>query len=132
MITREQVADLREGDVVEIHKRAPLSKSGKELLIDGQLLRRSDGDPSSWVEGYDLTVVSRAPRPLYVNHHRTEPVAGDVVRDELGDKLALFICTKEDEEVWWVDTAADWIWPAEMREKRLRLLVDGETGQVVP
>jgi hypothetical protein len=144
VITREQVADLQPGDVVEYRRddwpegalvRGPVEQAGPRepmYVLKGIFgIAEWDGSPFEG-RSSSLTVISRAPRPLYINHPRTEPVQGDVVRDEGGAGLALFICTHDDEETWWLNAGADWIAPAEMQDKRLRLLVDGETGQVVP
>ena len=140
-ITREQIADLRPGDVVEFTDgrwlpgtvlRGPLwAQSNGALLVGDLLVRHVNGNPGRWDNG-TFTVISRA--PLYVNHPRTEPVPGDVARDEGSNHaLAVFIFVpEEDGGPRWLDTAGDWFSPAEMCEKRLRLLVDGETGQVVP
>jgi hypothetical protein len=146
VITREQVADLREGDVVEVaHEDWPEGTvvRGPLWLMDGETLqvarivvRHWDGR-HPFDTGLSLTVISRAPRPLYVNHPRTEPVAGDVVRDaDSNDPLALFIYVPDPGEAaddpWpWLCTDADWKARRGL-PARLRLLVDGETGQVVP
>ncbi len=139
MITREQVSDLKPGDVVELSwpslvddavtlsVRGPLRESstgsGDALAVASYGVREQDGDP---VHGdrRTLTVVSRAPRPLYVNHHRTEPVPGDTVHPGDGTLSIAF------------RTVNGWLWPngkeARVADGGLRLLVDGETGQVVP
>lgn len=146
MITREQVADLRPGDVVEVAAdhwpsgsvwRGPVYEALGDLRVAGGLVRYDDGEPLRGAE-WTLTVVSRAPRPLYVNHDRTEPVPGDVVRDADSD-------LDVDRRVWLCDPAGDWWTGAEDTVRmagsptfeigfpeRLWLLVDGETGQVVP
>jgi hypothetical protein len=137
-ITRAQVADLRKGDIVELQRasypdvvmRGPVRvDSDGRASIGGLLLRYSDGAP-----GYSdctLTVVSRAPRPLYVNHPRTEPVEEDIVRDCDGDGWSF----KGGE--WWCASpdSADDDDPAALpisSYRPLTLLWDGETGQVVP
>jgi hypothetical protein len=134
-ITREQVADLQPGDVVEMVAshwpegtswRGPLYGSGGELRVAGGLVRYDNGDPMDDAR-WSLTVVSRAPRPLYVNHPRTEPVPGDVVRED----------DPEGAATWLMDSFGTWqskdsTCRPEHMEGRLRLLVDGETGQVVP
>jgi hypothetical protein len=142
-ITREQVADLREGDVVEYHRsdwpdgvviRGPLhrSKSGGQWIgLATFAIRFDDGDVNGFAFDKDttLTVVSRAPRPLYVNHDRTEPVPGDVVRDADSDDPATWHYL-----TWpggpWYDLRGNGK-PREALPARLRLLVDGETGQAV-
>lgn len=144
MITREQIADLREGDVVEITStnwgpgasmRGPLVAKEDGALDVGRIgwttsrgfcVRRRDGEPA-WGNERTLTVISRVPRPLYVNHPRTEPVPGDVVRDA-------------DGETWLRDSFGTWHSPdstcdAEHQDtglaQPLRLLVSGSTGTVV-
>ena len=140
MITREQVADLQPGDVVEIVEddkgdeithRGPLRREGKYLVLGGFTVTRPNGGPASWYR--TLTVVSRAPRPLYVNHPRTEPVRGDVARDnESGNEHRVWVYGRDH-------GGSTWFWseyPTEiaghLKTVRLRLLVDGTTGQVVP
>lgn len=135
MITREQVADLRPGDVVEVRHgdfptvvtSGPLRSRGESLdLGDIYCIRRPDGS-CPLMQRYTLTVVSRAPRPLYVNHPRTEPVPGDVAREE----------DPENPTTWLMDSFRTWQSTDSTHEQDLgfewplRLLVDGETGQVV-
>jgi hypothetical protein len=135
MTSREQVADLQPEDVVEITSptqpgfltRGPLVADGYGgLRVGVMLVRTIAGEVGITLErdGYDLTVVSRAPRPLYVNHSRTEPTCGDTANPSDGTSSVAF------------RTATGWIWPngtsARPGEHGLRLLVDGETGQVVP
>jgi hypothetical protein len=91
VITRADVADLREGDVVRLKwelagvpgvtftATGPLAQCYGVLAVGGYGVRTSTGAPAR--PSASLTVVSRAPRPLYVNSDRTEPVPGDVVRD---------------------------------------------------
>lgn len=139
MITREQVADLKPGDVVELSRpsttddavtlivRGPLRQvstvTGDTLYAGSYCVRDQDGHPVYGPRG-TLTVISRAPRPLYVNHHRTEPVPGDTVHPGDGTLSIAF------------RTVNGWVWPngtwARVVNDGLRLLVDGESGQVVP
>ena len=142
MITREELADLRPGDVVELTDTrypgvvtsGPLRDDAGELLLGAFTVRAFDGLPAH-PRQRTLTVVSRAPRPLYVNHPRTEPVAGDVVRDADDDT--------GDQRTWMLDAGGHvrtpwrcgFIGGSYTRgdlPARLRLLVDGETGQAVP
>lgn len=148
MITREQVADLRPGDVVEIAwpngaiLHGPLYEEDDHLDLGPLILRYSTGGVGHSMPSCDLTVVSRAPR-LYVNHDRAEPVQGDVVR---------FIDTRRPDDAYtnvydnrgdrhrpWLQLSGerwthDQVMPRDClrRHYRLELLVDGETGQVVP
>jgi hypothetical protein len=139
-ITREQVADLREGDIVEVQMadvvmRGPVHVASNGYAFFGGLpLRYSSGAP-----GYSdctLTVISRVPRPFYVNHPRTEPVPGDVVRDadEAAGRLTWVYADPRDVGCEWRCSVVNddpWCGRQDM-PARLRLLVDGETGQVVP
>lgn len=141
MITKEQVADLHEGDVVELGfssgaiVRGPLVEDrhtgGLDIADAGWSVRQGDGGLPYGLEriAETLTVVSRAPRPLYVNHDRTAAVKGDVARDS----------QSHDGERTWVFDGARWHWTrhpdevaGDLKRVTLRLLVDGETGQVVP
>jgi hypothetical protein len=148
-ITREQVADLRPGDVVELRLddwakgaaiRGPLRSTEQETLV----LPIPGGDGVYWVRGdnghaFDgahrtLTVISRAPRPLYVNHHRTEPVPGDVVRDADSGHNAVWLCGDPGDpgRLCWAQSGPPFWVSRDRLPDRLRLLVDGETGEVVP
>jgi hypothetical protein len=50
----------------------------------------------------------------------------------LRGKRALYIFTEDDDSPWWLNTAGDWLDPIDFPVGRsLRLLVDGETGEVV-
>lgn len=136
MITREQVADLREGDVVRLdcHEHPGTAITGPLHLVgrDGQLQVGTyivcfpDGTPYDSVNR-TLTVISRAPR-LYVNHDRAEPVAGDVVRDADSDEPRTWTKNVNGfSHEWHANRAAHYV-PRESLPARLRLLVDGETG----
>lgn len=147
MITREQVADLRPGDVVEVSGypvlkgatvRGPIVASegrGKRLVVGPVVVRHSDGSPPlqySDDSEFILTVVSRAPRPLYVNHARSEPVPGDVVTEDTpGGRGLWFFVQFIENSTRWVATSGRTVNRVDLPD-RLRLLVDGETGQVVP
>jgi hypothetical protein len=139
-ITREQVADLRPGDVVELRDerwpgvvtRGPVREGERGYLWLADVVVK-DKDPSRQFAPHTatLTVVSRVPRPLYVNHDRTEVAKGDVVRD----------ADEDDRFTWFNDGSSDnaWcslqdmaVWGRGDMPTRLHLLVDGETGQVVP
>jgi hypothetical protein len=144
-ITREQVADLQPGDVVEMRfpsgasLRGPLtgvdfgSGLGLGIVDVGWSVRLSDGTPA-WALtdlGATLTVISRAPRPLYVNHPRTEQRPGDVVRDADDDRKPT-VWTSDSCDGWWLASRGVMVEKSRGQlPTRLRLLVDGETGQVV-
>jgi hypothetical protein len=146
-ITRADVADLRPGDVVEITStyngsvythRGPVVQDGRGvgLLFETYWVRTRSGDAPQWIDS--LTVVSRAPRPLYVNHDRAEPVPGDVVRDADDDSdTRTWMCFDRAAVNGWVGRrGSNSAWCTAMPRAdlpdRLRLLADGETGQVVP
>jgi hypothetical protein len=141
VITREQLVDLREGDVVEraydvapdTVTRGPLrAYPDGSLRLAEELIRHSDG--RFW-NGHLrlLTVVSRAPRPLYVNHPRTEPVPGDVVRDADSESAAVWMYgdPADDAGECWAQAAEPFWTTRGHLPAHLRLLVDGTTGQVV-
>ena len=142
-ITREQVADLQPGDVVELAGgnlrgaivRGPVFQDRNGWLLIGpeQVVRDPDGDPSS-DQRHTLTVVSRAPRPLYVNHPRTEVRKHDVIRDGEGVIRHCDAGGFGGEPTWWSwNYQPGWKWThTTMPPQPLTLLVDGETGQVVP
>jgi hypothetical protein len=152
-LTREDVADLRAGDVVEmrwssypdVFVRGPLHENSLGALYVGWLcVRYGEGGGAAYGDG-ELTVISRAPRPLYVNHDRTEPVPGDVVRfvcdDHPDDSYTNAFLPRSDRDALpWVplthgpgerysDEQADC---RHLSGWRMVLLVDGETGEVVP
>lgn len=144
-VTREQVADLQPGDVVEmsggsLHDavvRGPVyQRNGWLLLGPDQVVRTPEGDPTG-DRGRTLAVISRAPRPLYVNHDRTEPVPGDVVRDADAPSSATTYDRCVDGvgiHAWRTTGGVTWLVGDRLANlpARLRLLVDGATGQVVP
>jgi hypothetical protein len=146
VITREQVADLQPGDVVEVAHRdwsgqkmsGPLKSTGEvtgeyveALRLCGYPIRDNRGEP---INGpWTLTVVSRAPRPLYVNHDRAEPVPGDYARDEDADGIRLILRTRGERfPDKWIDQDGIERTYDHIPGRRLRLLVDGETGRALP
>jgi hypothetical protein len=148
-ITQEQVADLHPGDVVELRLdewppgqaiRGPLVLSKTypgvlEIQIPGHASRywvRTENRGPFNPGNRTLTVVSRAPKPLYVNHTRTEPVPGDVVRAAEGDGSETYHYVRIDFGAPWGATTGGKRYPREHIPARLRLLVDGETGMTVP
>jgi hypothetical protein len=151
-ITREQVADLREGDVVELASdrwggasmRGPLVQNSYGDLTVGRIgyttaprgfvVRTRDGSPSGWADAHTLTVVSRAPKPMYVNHPRTRPARGDVVRgvDQHGGPCWDYV---GGEIRPWSTVGTIGFDTRRCRDDlptRLLLVIDGETGRVVP
>jgi len=136
MITREQVADLQPGDVIEFRDddwpgtviSGPLVSTAIGLCLGNfTIVRWANGEPNERSRA-TLTVVSRAPRPLYANHDRTEAIPGDVIRDEDGviwlrdshGKWQSADSVADDESLWWTTGP------------RPSLVIDGVTGQVVP
>ena len=106
------------------------------LRVGPNMVRGSEGDPGPWMteDNQTLTIISRAPRSLYVNHSRTEPVAGDVVRDADSDDPTVWIHADPAGATQWARGGSyegDWWFDRSELPERLRLLVDGETGQVV-
>lgn len=140
-ITVKDVVDLQPGDVVEIivarwlpgtSLTGPLwGQSDGTLLVGDLLVRSRHGYPNTWDDA-TLKVISRGPRPLYVNHPRAEPVRGDVVRDEDNDRIWVY-APADSIPPWLVqDRDGAWRTTPELMPTRLRLLVDGETRDVVP
>lgn len=142
-ITREQLTDLEVGDVVELswpslsdpqvsHKVQgpvkPYDPFGTSLFLGPYCVRDIRGNPVHG-EKRTLTVISRAPRPFYVNHSRTEPARGDVVRAAEGGIWAGTIWIKTDK--YW-HSSGDMAYRRQEMPTRLHLLVDGTTGQVIP
>lgn len=163
-ITPEQVADLQPGDVVEfrldewpehyairsmlrINQRGALVASIPGNSAASYRIRDAHGRPFDQTLR-TLTILSRTPRPLYVNHPRTEPVPGDVVRVEFDtgcdDDWCMNAYAPVDDDSGlppWLSIAkvdagcrytADMVIPTPGSRGQMRLLVDGETGQVVP
>jgi hypothetical protein len=127
VITREQVADLQPGDVVEVLRRDRITIA--EVGNGRAYPWLADGSDPAWES---LTVVSRAPR-LYVNHPRTEPVPGDVVRDADDENSKRTWRNDNDGRFcWWGMGGGEATFNsrAELPD-HLRLLVDGQTGEVV-
>ena len=153
MIRREDVADLRPGDVVEARSErwpgvvvsGPLGDDDGHLLLGPVgCLRCPDGEVAGMAAGVSLTIVSRAPR-LYVNHPRTEPVPGDVVRIEDADHpddsyTNVHLPRHEGDAIPWLSLTHDpgsrysdeESLPTHLDGYTVRLLVDGSTGEVVP
>jgi hypothetical protein len=145
VITREQVADLQPGDVVELSfpsgstirgalTREGYSNSGLGITSAHWTVRSASGEVPPFIVDCSLTVVSRAPRPLYVNHPRTEAREHDVVRDGAGVIRHHGPVSESADATWWaweLQAGFRWTWTSEPAQP-LHLLVDGETGQVVP
>ncbi len=146
MITREQVADLRPGDVVEVASdrwpgvvmRGPLHETRGYLSVGPWAVRLPDG--SEYLDLGEtstrtLTVVSRVPR-LFANSDRTHLVGGDVARNADDDTdVRVWYCAEPEDTAlpWFVVSNGEWTWAGpETMPVRLRLLVVGETGQAVP
>ena len=147
MITKELVAGLREGDIVQFRidnwpegaaLRGPLKKNEVGALTipipgDGGCFYVRDqlGHPFD-PEHRDLIVISRAKPPVYVNHSRTSAVAGDVACDPENPGDGAFVWHRLGVKGMesWCDRWGYCVHRTDMSEK-LQLLVDGETGQVV-
>jgi hypothetical protein len=136
-ITPEHVADLMPGDVVRLagHTSAHgatiegplyLDETGRLCVGPGLVVRQADGAPNSNAN-LSLAIVSKAERPMYVNHPRVEPVKGDVFRSAeiQNTNLWMFagktVVSKDGDIFRRGELPAD-----------LHLLIDGETNEVVP
>lgn len=137
--TREDVAELKAGDVVELSEPAgeypdlalsgPLHEINGFLCLGPTIIRHQNGE-AFWGKLRDLRVISRATPPsppAYVNHTRTEPVNGDLARDAF-DPSSTEVFFREDED--WYDKGGEYLTRNRLPEQ-LRLLVDGETGFTV-
>lgn len=128
MITAADVADLVPGDVITVTglnstATGPLIEKDGALYIAGYLLvRDASGRPFPAID--TLTMVSRAPRPVYANTWRN-PVAGDVARaaDSSTDSRTWAF----DGESWTpVGTGSA---PGTSTPNQYRLLIDGDSGR---
>lgn len=137
-VSVEQVQDLREGDVVTIRNvnwpegatvTGPLYSQdySNDLFIAGHPIKTQAacGTPAEFI------LIARTPRPVYVNHPRTESAPRDVVRDadDEGNRNTWFRTHDHGWRSMW--TPINRLGRDQLPD-RLRLLVDGETGQVVP
>lgn len=137
-ITREQVADLQPGDTVEYHGHdwpeghtviGPLYERAGSLWLASDLIRFRDGGVTDGnYEGGVLAVISRARRRLYTNHPRSEPVVGDVARSVEFDHPHLMWAYADSR---WYSITLPAATSHDFEPGPLRLLVDGETGEVV-
>lgn len=135
----QEVADLNPGDVVELISskdpnvvtKGPLRETGKRsgrswLMLGSLVIRTPEGKANNYEGRIDrLTVISRAPQPLYVNHPRTHCASGDVARPPGSTYHAIYSHTYG----WW--NPSGWSGWEPMPSKGLTLLVDGDTGLVV-
>ncbi len=143
MITREQVEDLRLGDVVELRSslwaaesraRGPVYRDRDAGLVCCNVVLYPLHGWKPFAEGSSLTLVARAVE--YVNHDRAHMAAGDVARnaDDNADTRVWYCAEPADTALQWFFASADeWTWSGhEEMPARLRLLVDGDSGQAVP
>lgn len=86
------------------------------IVTEGKSTLRSD---------QRLTVTKMAPRPVYVNHSREEPVDGDIVRDAVSDSRTTYIWSSGG---WWAAARGSFI-PVADGPGKMFLLVDGDTGR---
>ena len=159
-ITWKQLDELRAGDVVELRdsewpednvirgtvRSSQLSGLKGDLCVGPQILRRRSDGGSSQPNTRTLTFISRAPRPFYINHDRTSPVPGDVVRFEDtrrpggGSYTNVYLPSFNHDGRPWMSLThvrgqrysrrdAE---PDPTEGYQVVLLVDGETGEVVP
>ncbi len=159
MIDSEQIVDLRPGDIVTITDTrwgagvkitGPLVKSEHGSLIVGSVkvahpndpyvaiplvVKSSTGENSIHASARGLTVVSRGPRPFYVNVDR-DPEPGDIFRSDdpadSDDNLTYSPSTFDGKTLdgFWDNIGGNNI-DAAARPPLRRLLIDGTTGQVV-
>lgn len=128
-----QLEGLHPGDLIEL----VITTDGDPITLRGTYPAITDW--AATVTGDDpvtVTVLSRAARPLYVNHTRATHVPGDVVRDDdMPDRAETWTYLGNTPEGCWLTVTAAgeryYTHPAAM-PARLRLLVDGETGQTAP
>jgi hypothetical protein len=139
-ITAEQTADLQVGDIVRYTGHAQANGAtiegpvyqhadGSLRVGPGLVIRTAGGAPIPDTN-IVLAFVSKAQRPLYVNHSRTEPVGGDVARLVDSTSTRVWFYASAINAPGWYDTRGGrFERPASVS---LRLLVDGATGQPVP
>lgn len=138
MITAKDVEDLAPGDVVEVVEdeypdtitRGALhfDKFGNLTLGRAFIVRTRGG--GVWRAERSVTVISRAPKLFYVNHSRTLPTPGDVAAAVDGPTV------NEWRPTWTWSIRGEWVsthtgWATVLPPGPLKLLVDGNTGQVV-
>lgn len=143
--SKEQLADLRAGDLVDFRRdhwpstafvRGPLGQSDYDetlYILDGLYgVRQHNGSP--YYIDSTVTLVERGLQPVYVNHSRTEPFSGDIVCDaDAPSNHRLTYLFGDDDSYPWRECMINGEWlPRDELPKRLRLLIDGETGEVVP
>jgi hypothetical protein len=86
-ITREVLAELRPGDLIELHSREHFGYLYRGYVRRERGYVRLGGatlswpqEPCTWLKDFRLVVVERAADRLYENSLRAQPVRGDVVR----------------------------------------------------
>jgi hypothetical protein len=95
-ITAEVLAELRPGDLIELHSREHFGylyrgyvrrdrRDGVTRFGAATLSWPPEGEPCTWLKDFRLVVVERAVDRLYENSLRAQPVHGDVVRFQSGD-----------------------------------------------
>lgn len=137
-ISPAQVKDLQPGDVVRIRSYnwpEGTSITGPAYRDPGRgTLKRLEvgGHPIETMAACgtlaEFEIVSRAPRPLYVNHQRAWAMKGDVARSAECDNP--YLVWGYDGTRWYlIDTRT--LAQPDFNPGPLRLLVDGETGQAV-
>lgn len=131
-IELEQMESLRAGDVVELRDdrwpdvtiTGPLSDDGINLIL-GPVVVRYDSVPRRDLHR-TVTVITPAPKPLYVNHPRTDPVQGDVAR---GVNMLGPIWFRQAGA--WVSDDGKKAGAGNLLPDELILLVDADTGMPV-
>lgn len=151
-MTKDDVADLREGDIIEItytqHPgvilRGPvrnLRPASNSLAVGSSIVRFSDGETGPQID--TVRVIERAARPVYKNSDRTEYKIGDIVTydDYYFGRIGPFRYTGEVEWAGSQEAGGYTAWvgsrgranraPVDHADE-LILLVDGETIEAVP
>ncbi len=127
-----KVTELRAGDIVRVHMTEyPDVVLSGPVEVDSQGCCRKIGPmtlvtegKSDLPDGWWVEVTKLAPRPVYVNHEREEPVDSDVARDATTNSRQLWIRAGNS---WATFLHGDFQPPGEM-PKRVLLVVDGDTG----
>lgn len=146
-ITRERLADLQAGDVVQATHdlwpegsfiRGPVTPwndgqpRDQALYLCGYPIRTADGGAPSDADRWTILEVEPGPRPVYVNADRMTPAAGDVVRDADDEQTATtWVLVDHDTGPKWLESGVGTERDPATLPARLKLLVDGHTGKGV-
>jgi hypothetical protein len=131
-VSGPKVTELRAGDIVRVHMTEyPDVVLSGPVEVDSQGCCRKIGPmtlvtegKSDLPDGWWVEVTKLAPRPVYVNHEREEPVEGDIVRIPETPTRTTYVWS---EDRWWAVSKGKLVVTGNMPD-RLLLLVDGDTG----